>query len=820
MLLLLGLVLNKPAPKEVRATNGNDWGIAFGVGSVQTNNRAIASTSDGGLVTAGYTKAGAYYNTLITKVYPDGSEAWSKSYGQSFANYYPTDIIVVEDGYLVTGYSNANGNDDFWVMKINFNGVVQWQYVYGGTSIDRAYEIASYGSIYIVVGSTLSFGNSNYTPWLIEIDSNGTLVNQFKYTGSVLSHAYAIDVVGSDIFLAGSYKAGGSSTPAWVMKLDTSLTPVWEFMIGSGNSNFNDITHDDSGNLYLTGQTTAYGSGNADVWTMKLNSSGAILWQNVLGKTGLDKGLGIELDSNGDVIVAGWGTPTTPTANGFVAKLSGSSGSIIWQKALTGYKSGFECLTLTDEGIVPAGWINDYFGGSQTTIKHSIAFLLDENGNSGSSMTNPALTGQSTSATTYTLSSVRSATNATAVSISPIEANTQVDYYWFEGEEWGCDVPDTVDTDGDALPDVWETCGVDTNGDSILENNELRHIGADPNVKDIFIEVDWMECDQASDPTCPDTTFTHQPNQSWICEVAEAFARTETQGIAKEAINLHVDFGPNSLHTCGGTETFGIYSGGNALPWQEVFTLTVTDNQMLEYNAIRATEFETSREGIFHYFIIVHEGAGKMAIGVARSGNRIELIENPDGTTQTNEAVFREGSDSVIFAFGNVGQNNYDGSDQDRAGIFMHELGHNLGLTHHCESMSSSNGAPNCISVMNYNYTVTGVYGDGAWGYLDYSPFTGILELNETALLESSGIISGTVDLSTTAIRFFCDGDPNDPVEIISPTGSIDWNCDGQIDSTAISADISNENVNDVFFGNFNEWNNLVFSGGEIGLDN
>ena len=47
------------------------------------------------------------------------------------------------------------------------------------------------------------------------------------------------------------------------------------------------------------------------------------------------------------------------------------------------------------------------------------------------------------------------------------------------------------DSDGDGLPDEWETNGVDTDGDGVIDLH-LEQMGADPNVPDVFVELDWM----------------------------------------------------------------------------------------------------------------------------------------------------------------------------------------------------------------------------------------------------------------------------------------------------------------------------------------
>ena len=70
-----------------------------------------------------------------------------------------------------------------------------------------------------------------------------------------------------------------------------------------------------------------------------------------------------------------------------------------------------------------------------------------------------------------------------------------------------CFGPDgkVLDADGDGLPDCWESNGVDFNGDGVVDLQLCAQVDtngdgiadatecANPNRKDIFVEIDWMQ---------------------------------------------------------------------------------------------------------------------------------------------------------------------------------------------------------------------------------------------------------------------------------------------------------------------------------------
>ena len=88
------------------------------------------------------------------------------------------------------------------------------------------------------------------------------------------------------------------------------------------------------------------------------------------------------------------------------------------------------------------------------------------------------------------------------------------------------------DTDGDALPDSWEEDGIDVDGDGTPEL-DLPAMGADPDHKDIFVEVDF--------------TAGHRIDDANIDAVTTAFAAAPVGNPdGEQGITLHVDNGPAS----------------------------------------------------------------------------------------------------------------------------------------------------------------------------------------------------------------------------------------------------------------------------------
>ena len=116
---------------------------------------------------------------------------------------------------------------------------------------------------------------------------------------------------------------------------------------GTNNNQGEGIAVDSSGNIYITGyfyETVDFGGGNvtsagsADIFVLKLNSSGTFQWVNTYGGTSADVGEGITVDSSDNPYITGWFYETVDFGGGnvtsagvadiFVLKLNSSGAGI------------------------------------------------------------------------------------------------------------------------------------------------------------------------------------------------------------------------------------------------------------------------------------------------------------------------------------------------------------------------------------------------------------------------------------------------------------------------------------------------------------
>ncbi len=365
-----------PAPGTAR------WIDSYGDEKGEYGADSVCETSDGGFVVAGWAKpTGKGYTDLwVLKLNKDGVIEWQKAYGGDNADMAHYISRTSDGGYIVAGETESWGAGwgDMWIIRLDSNGNVKWQKTYGGMGWDRAYcvqETPDGG--YIVAGET-RFGNGWDDVWVIKLDSNGNVEWQKTYGGKERDGAYYIERTSDGGYIVGgyTYSFGVNEGDIWVLKLDSSGNVKWQKVYGGPGWDGAHSVHETPDGGYIVA-----GEVDGSIAVIKLDSLGNIEWQKIYGGSDNNRAYSIELTPDGGYIFAGetHSFETGWWSDVWVVKLN-PNGDIEWQKIYgkTGKWDEPRLIRKTsDDGYVVAGWTESFGTGEDDAL----VMKLDSKGN-------------------------------------------------------------------------------------------------------------------------------------------------------------------------------------------------------------------------------------------------------------------------------------------------------------------------------------------------------------------------------------------------------------------------------------------------------
>ncbi len=383
------------------------WQICVG-GTAYDQANSIQQTNDGGYIVTGLTHSNdsdvsgnhGSRDILVVKLSSIGILQWQKCLGGM--EYESANSIrqTFDGGYILAGYSASNDGDvtghhgggDYWVVKLNSFGDLEWQKCYGGTDFDEAYSIQqTTDSGFIVAGYTWSNDgdvtgyHGNWDSWVLKLSPEGALQWQKCFGGSNPEAAYSIrETLDGGYIVAGYTESNngnvtgnhGGTGDQWVVKLNSSGILQWQKCLGGTGQDVAASVVETSDTNYIVAGYTRSSDGDVsgyhgyfDCWIIKLNSSGFILWQKCLGGTGDEWASSIQQLSDGSFIIGGQTFSTDGDVSGkhgsydsWVVKLD-TGRNIVWQKCFGGTHSERtnSIQQTADGGYIFAGytWSND-----------------------------------------------------------------------------------------------------------------------------------------------------------------------------------------------------------------------------------------------------------------------------------------------------------------------------------------------------------------------------------------------------------------------------------------------------------------------------
>jgi hypothetical protein len=347
-----------------------------------------------------------------------GNLLWQKTIGGNSIDHLTSAKETTDGGYILGGSSssgisgektqNSRGNDDYWVVKLDENRNIIWDKTYGGTGVDRLTSIIqTTDGGYLIGGSSDSDisaektdnSRGNIDIWIIKIDQSGNIMWQKTFGGSNSDWVQSlIETPDGGYILAGSSHSNISGEKSensrglrdfWVLKIDNSGTIIWQKTIGGNNGDYaKSIIATSDGNYIIGGDSSSNISGektektvnnSTDVWLLKINDLGQILWQKDIGAESTEAFADIRMTSdNGFILgimsysgISGYKTEASKGDRDYWTVKLDSTGKFEWDKTVGGDSSDQtqSIVQAKDGGYVTVGWSMSNISGDKTENK-------------------------------------------------------------------------------------------------------------------------------------------------------------------------------------------------------------------------------------------------------------------------------------------------------------------------------------------------------------------------------------------------------------------------------------------------------------------
>jgi hypothetical protein len=414
-----------------------EWQRTIG-GKGNNNLSSIRQTRDGGYILGGYSDSGfsgdktgnarGLNDYWVVKLDTAGKIQWQNSIGGTGDDFLNSIWQTSDGGYILGGYSSspASGDKtentlgmytstqggiggtartDYWVVKLDTAGNIQWQKTIGGKGDNQLNSIQQTSDGGYILGGSSNVAQYDdksektlgyYDYLVVKLDADGNIQwrkligeTNFDYLRYIQQTSDGGYILGG---YSSSYNAGKKTEflnyeldDYWVVKLDAAGNIEWQKAIGGKfDDNLMSVQQTSDGGYILGGYSNSPISGDKteksfrlyDYWVVKLSASGNIEWQNTIGGGGNDNLMFAQETSDGGYILGGYSnsgisgdkTEKTYGVNDYwVVKLD-HSGNIQWQKTIGGMDDDYlnSMRQTSDGGYILGGSSESYGSGNKT----------------------------------------------------------------------------------------------------------------------------------------------------------------------------------------------------------------------------------------------------------------------------------------------------------------------------------------------------------------------------------------------------------------------------------------------------------------------
>ncbi len=353
---------------------GQGWEKVFEPSNTQESQaQTVIRTLNSNYVAAGYARP--YFpnlrNAYVVRVDQDGDLVWQNLYGNENFDDRASSLTSLENenGFIVAGYSHYDPNNqdsvDAYVFRIDPFGKLEWEIRFGGNKVEELYDIIPISiNSFVVVGKSSSFGDGSDDVFLAMIDDEGNVIWQ-----KTVEDSFGLDNAGASIIqtIDGGFAIIGTAADdpdedknkdLYLLKVDAQGNKQWEkYFGGLETDEGSDLTQLNNGDYILCGYTKSEGAGAFDVFILKVDENGELIWQQTQGNQWADRAFSLKPTSETTFAITGFTEISQQFNRSFYLELD-TAGTVL-KNYLVGFdyefSEGYELIVEEDGSFLIAG---------------------------------------------------------------------------------------------------------------------------------------------------------------------------------------------------------------------------------------------------------------------------------------------------------------------------------------------------------------------------------------------------------------------------------------------------------------------------------
>lgn len=284
---------------------------------------------------------------------------------------------TTDGGWIVSSYTQSYGagGDDMYIIKLNTGGNIDWKRTVGGAGSEYGGAVvANSDGTYLSAGEQTSYTGGAYDLYMVKMDNAGSVLWTKSIGGGGRDWCYSMVASTDGGYVMAGYTAsfGAGGDDMYIVKTDASGSIVWTRTVGGAGTDWaQSITNTTDGGYAVAGWTTSYGAGGADEYVVKLDGAGVVQWATTVGyAAGLgckDRAYGVCNSGDGGFIVGGVTSGNLTAGNDILITKLNATGAWLWTRTInpgSGFSDwGYSVAPASGGGFILAASSNSQGAG-------------------------------------------------------------------------------------------------------------------------------------------------------------------------------------------------------------------------------------------------------------------------------------------------------------------------------------------------------------------------------------------------------------------------------------------------------------------------